>query len=64
MPEERTRLHVAERYDVVVGNTLLDELPALVGADAQRVAVLCDGELANLSNGVCTTLDQAGYEVA
>ena len=48
---DRTRVHVggASPYDVVVGHDLLDELPALLGPDVRRVALLHDGDLTDLS---------------
>ena len=65
MAEDRTRLHVvgASPYDVVVGHAVLDELPALVGPDAKRVAVLYDGDLTGLSALVRGPLLNADYEV-
>ncbi len=65
MPEDRTRVHVdgASPYDVVVGHALLDELPALVGPEAKRVAVLYDGDLTGLSALLRVPLLDAGYEV-
>ena len=73
MPEDRTRMHVGgasarrpeivEGYEVVVGKAVLDELPALVGPQAQRVAVVYDGDLAALSEKVRLSLTEAGYEV-
>jgi len=64
MPD-RTRLHVggASPYDVVVGRDVLDELPAMVGPDARRVAVLYDGDLTGLSAMVRVPLLNEGYEV-
>ena len=65
MGEDRTRMHVAgaSPYDVVVGHHILDELPALVGPEAERVAVLYDGDLTGLSALVRMPLLNAGYEV-
>ena len=62
---EHTRIHVggATPYDVVVGHAVLDELPALVGSGATRVAVLYDGDLTGLSARVRVPLLNAGYEV-
>jgi len=58
-------MHVAgaSPYDVVVGHHILDELPALVGPEAARVAVLYDGDLTGLSALVRMPLHNAGYEV-
>jgi 3-dehydroquinate synthase len=65
MPEGRTRMHVggASPYDVVVGHAVLDELPALIGKEATRVAVLHDGDLTTLSEKVRLPLLDAGYDV-
>jgi 3-dehydroquinate synthase len=62
---ERTRMHVGglSPYDVVVGHAVLDELPALVGSEAERVAVLYDGDLTELSALVRSPLVDAGYRV-
>ena len=62
---DRTRVHVggASPYDVVVGQDLLDELPALLGPDVRRVAVLHDGDLTGLSSRVRQPLLDGGYEV-
>ena len=62
---DRTRLHVggASPYDVVVGHDVLDELPALLGPDVRRVALLHDGDLAGLSAPVRAALRDGGYEV-
>jgi len=65
MAEDRMRMHVAgaSPYDVVVGYDVLDELPALVGPEATRVAVLYDGGLTGTSASVRVPLLNAGYEV-
>jgi 3-dehydroquinate synthase len=64
---EVTRLPVrgASPYDVVIGGpeVLAEELPGLVGADAQRVAVIYDGDLTGLSTQVRGPLLNLGYEV-
>jgi 3-dehydroquinate synthase len=62
---DRTRLHVggASPYDVVVGHHVLDELPALLGPDVRRVALLHDGGLDGLSAPVGAALLDGGYEV-
>jgi 3-dehydroquinate synthase len=65
MSENRTRMHVegTSPYDVIVGHGVLDELPALVGPNAERVALLHDGDLADLSAQAREPLVSAGYEV-
>jgi 3-dehydroquinate synthase len=65
MADDRTRMHVAgaSPYDVVVGHSVLDELPAMVGQDAQQVVVLYDGDLTGLSASVRVPLVNAGYHV-
>ena len=62
---DRTRLHVggASPYDVVVGDDVLDELPALLGPGVRRVALLRDGGLADLSARVRMPLLESGCEV-
>jgi 3-dehydroquinate synthase len=49
---ERARLHVggASPYDVVVGHSVLDELPAMLGADVRRVAVCHSEALTELAD--------------
>lgn len=63
MPEP-TRIPVsAERpYDVLVGHRLLGELPALLGPDVQRVAVIHPPTLIGLASSVAHRLTEAGYE--
>ena len=62
---EPTRIRVsAERpYDVLVGNDLLGELPALLGPEVQRVAVVHPPTLIGLADSVLTRLTDAGYTV-
>ena len=64
MPEP-TRIHVsAERpYDVLVGNDLLGELPALLGPEVQRVAVVHPPTLIGLVDAILARLVDAGYTV-
>ena len=50
-------------YDVVVGNGILGELPALVGERAQRVAVIHPDTLEEKARPVCEILRTAGYDV-
>jgi 3-dehydroquinate synthase len=61
---DRTRVHVAgpTPYDVVVGNTVLDELPAMLGDGVRRVAVFHPEELAHLADRATTVLG-GGIEV-
>ncbi len=49
-------------YDVVVGEDLLDRLPALVGEKARRVAVIHPVSLAGLGERVRGALTAAGFE--
>jgi len=60
---EPTRITVrAERpYDVLVGHDLLDRLPALLGDDVQRVAVIHPPTLVGLADSVVHLLRGAGY---
>ncbi|HLT60703.1 MAG TPA: 3-dehydroquinate synthase [Microlunatus sp.] len=64
MSAEPVRVHVGgERpYDVVIGYSLLDELPAMVGP-AFRVAVIHPAALGRVAEAVCDTLRTAGYQV-
>lgn len=56
---DRARLHVggASPYDVVVGHSVLDELPAMLGADVRRVAVCHSDALAHLADRAVAQLD-------
>ncbi|UAL31291.1 3-dehydroquinate synthase [Nocardioides rotundus] len=58
MTEDATVLHVggASPYDVVVGHDLLDRLPAMLGDEVQRVALLFPGALGGLAEPVLETL--------
>ena len=60
---EPTRITVsAERpYEVVVGEGVLDELPALVGDGVQRVAVIHPPTLVGLAASAVHRLAEAGY---
>jgi 3-dehydroquinate synthase len=57
-------LHVggASPYDVVVGSGLLGELPALLGAGVQRVAVIHPRALAATGEAIREDLAAQGYE--
>lgn len=59
-----TRIPVrAERgYEVVVGTGLLAELPAMLGADVQRVAVVHPAALRASAEAVRADLVEAGYQ--
>jgi len=61
---EVTRIPVtAERpYEVLVGHDLLGGLPALLGEDVQRVAVVHPPTLVRLAETVVAILRSAGYE--
>ncbi len=64
MPDQ-TRIAVsAERpYDVLVGQGLLGELPALLGPDVQRVALIHPPTLTRLAASASSVLTGAGYQV-
>ncbi|WP_369202022.1 3-dehydroquinate synthase [Streptomyces sp. PU-14G] len=49
-------------YDVLVGRQLLGELPQLIGAEAQRVAVLHPEALASTGEALREDLAEQGYE--
>jgi 3-dehydroquinate synthase len=61
---ERTRLHVggASPYDVVVGQSVLDELPAMLGPAVRRVALCHPASLTHLADAVAGALGD-GVEV-
>jgi 3-dehydroquinate synthase len=61
-----TRIKVSgERpYEIVVGNGVLDELPALVGPAARAVVVVHARNQEALAAGACAVLDRAGYAVS
>lgn len=65
-PEETDRsvLHVggASPYDVVVGTGLLGELPAMLGAGVQRVAVIHPRALAATGEAIREDLTEQGYD--
>jgi 3-dehydroquinate synthase len=60
-----TRIHVATRspYDVVIGTGILDEVAALVGPDAQRVAVVHSERQRPEAGAVGDRLRARGYDV-
>ncbi len=64
MPEvsgtTRIQVRAESPYEVLVGNGLLDELPALLGADVQRVAVIHPPTLIGLAESVVHRLRTAG----
>jgi len=59
-----TRLHVggASAYDVLVGDALLGELPAMLGEGVQRVAVIHPRGLAATGEVVRVDLSEQGYD--
>ncbi|MGH3332451.1 MAG: 3-dehydroquinate synthase [Nocardioidaceae bacterium] len=61
---EMTRLHVngASPYDVVIGEGLLGELPAMLGEGVQRVAVIHPRALAATGDVIREDLAQLGYD--
>lgn len=67
MTDAPTRIQVAGSagtapYEVLVGRQLLDELPGLIGAQAQRVAVLHPEALAETGEVLRADLAAQGYE--
>ena len=63
VPSTRLRVTGAAPYDVVVGLEVLDELVDMVGPECRRVALVHDGNLAELSGRLRRSLSEAGYEV-
>jgi 3-dehydroquinate synthase len=57
-----TRISVGGDYDVVLGTGLLDELPALVGSDVQRVLVVHPRALAATGEAIREDLRDKGFE--
>ncbi|HWL96487.1 MAG TPA: 3-dehydroquinate synthase [Nocardioidaceae bacterium] len=59
-----TRINVAtgSPYDVVVGRNLLGDLPALLGEDVQRVAVIHPAALRTTGEAIRTDLAAQGFE--
>ncbi len=64
MTGDASVLHVggAAPYEVVVGHQLAGRLPDLLGPDVHRVAVIHDGDLADLVEGVVAAL-RPSYDV-
>ncbi|MCX4979701.1 3-dehydroquinate synthase [Streptomyces sp. NBC_00572] len=65
--QEVTRIHVAgsagtDPYEVLVGRQLLGELPALIGTQAKRVAVIHPEALADTGEALRADLAEQGYE--
>ncbi|MFE4312097.1 3-dehydroquinate synthase [Streptomyces sp. NPDC056891] len=65
--QEVTRIHVAgsggtDPYEVLVGRQLLGELPALIGNQAKRVAVIHPEALADTGEALRADLADQGYE--
>ncbi|MFG3036486.1 3-dehydroquinate synthase [Streptomyces sp. NPDC048330] len=65
--QESTRIHVAgsagtDPYEVLVGRQLLGELPALIGTQAKRVAVIHPEALADTGEALRADLAEQGYE--
>ena len=59
---EPTRIAVGDDYDVVIGTSLLDELPGLVGEGVQRVLVVHPRALATTGEAVREDLRAKGFE--
>ncbi|WP_328945648.1 3-dehydroquinate synthase [Streptomyces sp. NBC_00250] len=65
--QEVTRIQVAgsagtDPYEVLVGRQLLGELPALIGTQAKRVAVIHPEALADTGEALRADLAEQGYE--
>ncbi|MEU7699407.1 MULTISPECIES: 3-dehydroquinate synthase [unclassified Streptomyces] len=65
--QEVTRIHVGgsagtDPYEVLVGRQLLGELPALIGTQAKRVAVIHPEALADTGEALRADLAEQGYE--
>ncbi|WP_329276720.1 3-dehydroquinate synthase [Streptomyces sp. NBC_00691] len=65
--QEVTRIHVAgsagtDPYEVLVGRQLLGELPALIGSQAKRIAVIHPEALADTGEALRADLADQGYE--
>ncbi|MER6096426.1 3-dehydroquinate synthase [Streptomyces sp. NPDC001728] len=65
--QDVTRIHVAgsagtDPYEVLVGRQLLGELPALIGNQAKRVAVIHPEALADTGEALRADLADQGYE--
>ncbi|MCL2594485.1 MAG: 3-dehydroquinate synthase [Promicromonosporaceae bacterium] len=58
----RVTVSGATPYDVVIGRDLLTELPAMLGASAQRVMVMFPWALQELGHAVQASLVEQGYE--
>ena len=61
---DRSTLHVAGAapYDVVIGSGLLGELPAMLGPEVQRVAVIHPRALAATGETIRADLTEQGYD--
>ena len=64
MSETRIPVGGDQPYEVVVGTGVLSALPALVGEQAETVAVIHDERLEALAKSACLALEDAGYRVA
>jgi 3-dehydroquinate synthase len=61
-PATRITVRAERPYEVVVGTGLLGELPGMLGADAQRVAVIHPTALRTSAEAVRVDLGDAGYQ--
>lgn len=63
MSESIAHLEVPGRYQVVVGNAVLAELPAILGDAPTRVAVCAPAALPTLATPIVALLEDAGCQV-
>ncbi|MQA01520.1 MAG: 3-dehydroquinate synthase [Streptosporangiales bacterium] len=63
MGTTRIRVEGEQPYEVLVGEQILDELPAIVGDRARQVAVVTAPPLQLVADQVAEVLDGAGYDV-
>jgi 3-dehydroquinate synthase len=62
-PPTRIRVATAAPYDVIVGDGVLGEVPAMLGKEVRRVAVIHPPGLPEATDTIAALLDRAGYHV-